>query len=256
MRKRWPALIVTAALVWATRAQAADLLGARCGALYQRVVFNGLVDYERLGHDPDRAACRAALEQADLARASVNERLAFWANAYNMLTLLGLVDEPARWSPQQAGDSLFRDRRFLVAGRRLTLDEIEHQELASLTRDPRVEFLLSCGARSCAPLPPKLLVGDGLEAAMELGARRWFARRDNLRVDRDAGTVEIGQLLAPDWHGGDFERAGIPLVELVARFLGARDPAAAADLKKGRLRLVFRPYDWRMNRLPRAYPLP
>jgi hypothetical protein len=249
------ALYAALVILCAPAAARAEALTASCGALYERVVFNGLVDYERLGRDPGRERCREALARADLTHASVAERVAFWANAYNLLSMLAIAEEPERWSPMQGGQALFRDRVFDIAGRSMTLAD-EEKELAKVTRDPRVEFLLSCGARSCALLPSKLVAADGIEAAMELGARRWFARRDNLRVDRDAGVVELGQLLAPDWHGGDFDRAGTPLVSFVARFLSATDPKAAEALSAGRLRLVFRPYDWRVNRLPRAYPLP
>ena len=94
---------------------------------------------------------------------------------------------------------------------------------------------------------------------MQDGMRRWFARADNLRVRRDASVVEIGQLLQLDWHGGDFERAGTPVIELVARALETRlppDPDAARDLRAGRLHLSIRPYDWRVNRLRRVYLLP
>ena len=108
---------------------------------------------------------------------------------------------------------LFRDRVFDVAGQKLTLDQIERDKIGTLTRDPRVEFLLSCGSRSCALLPPDVMaqISDSPEVkgsaqpfddAMADGMRRWFSRPDNLRVDRTRGVVEIGQLLQLDWHGG------------------------------------------------------
>src|SRR6185295_5077502 len=111
---------------------------------------------------------------------------------------------------------------------RMTLDQLERDQLGGHTRDPRVEFLLSCGSRSCGLLPHRLLSAsaqlsnDAVTAAMQEGMRRWFARPDNLRVRREAGVVELGQLLQLDWHGGDFERAGTPLVELVAHTLKER----------------------------------
>jgi len=230
-----------------------------CQKLYSEVVFDGAVDYARALAHPDRAACAAALASAKVpaARAAA---LAFWADAYNLLTLLAIAEQPTRWSAQQDGKILFRDRVFTVAEQRLTLDQIERDKIGAQSRDPRVEFLLSCGSRACALLPSKLLSGEtgdaAIDGAMAEGMRRWFERSDNLRVRREAGVVEIGQLLQLDWHGGDFVRAGTPLVELVASALEVRDPDAARDLRAGRLRLTVRPYDWRVNRMKKVFVLP
>jgi hypothetical protein len=222
---------------------------------------------------PDRDACARAIAEAQPPAASVpkQDAIAFWADVYNLVTILAIAEDPTRWGPQQDGKILFRDRRFAIAGRQMTLDELEHDKLMgpSTGNDPRVEFLLSCGSRSCALLPNRLLSAgtasrhdgeNGLDAALREGMRRWFARPENLRVRRDRGTVEIGQLLQADWHGADFEKAGTPVVELVAHALeerkGTGDVEAAADLRRGALKLAIRPYDWRANRLQRLYVLP
>jgi hypothetical protein len=248
-----------------------------CARLYGDAVHpDGSVDYARVAAHADRAACTRALAEAPAppADAPRAQALAFWADAYNLLTMLAIADEPQRWGAQQDGKSLFRDRRFTVAGQHLTLDQLERDRLAGRAADPRVEFLLSCGSRSCALLPRRLLSASAgaptgltgapgpteIDQAMREGMRRWFARSDNLRVRRDLGVVELGQLLQRDWHGQDFERAGTSLVELVARALedraGPGDVEAARALRAGGLRLKIRPYDWRVNRARRAYLLP
>lgn len=253
--------LILLSLVVSATAQAAPL--DACQKLYADVVTDGQVDYERVASHPNRPACTRALAQATPPPTGTPAAVAFWADAYNLLSLLAIAEDPARWSPQQDGKVLFRDRRFLVAGEQLTLDEIERDRLGRSTRDPRVEFLLSCGSRSCALLPQRLLSSRedaSLASSMEDGMRRWFARPENLRVRRDRGVVEIGQLLQQDWHGGDFERAGTPVVELVAQALETRpDPGdrdAARDLRAGKLKLAIRPYDWRVNRLRRVFLLP
>ena len=238
-----------------------------CREVYKAVVFDGAVDYDRLAAHPRKAECKKALADARPEEHGA-AALAFWIDAYNLLSLLAIADEPERWSVLQDGAALFRTRTFAIAGRQLTLDQIEKDQIGRLTHDPRVEFLLSCGSRSCGLLAPDVMakvagspeadpdVQRNLDAGMVEGMRRWFARDDNLRVRRDTGVVEVGQLLQLDWHGNDFERAGIALVKLVAEALDARDPAAARDLRAGTLRLAIRPYDWRTNRIRRTYFLP
>jgi hypothetical protein len=242
---------------------------APCARLYAAVVFDGAVDYAKVARHPDRAACERAIAEAAPPDAKAPAAaVAFWSDAYNLLTMLAIADDPARYSPRQDGKQLFRDRVFVVAGQSMTLDQLEHDRLSAHTHDPRVEFLLSCGTRSCSLLPAKLLsergaegsVQGAIDAAMLEGMRRWFARGDNLRVVREDGVVEVGQLLQHDWHGQDFERAGTTLVELVARALDERngpgERVAAADLRAGRLRLRVRPYDWRINHVRRVFALP
>ena len=97
---------------------------------------------------------------------------------------------------------------------------------------------------------------EGSAGEHEEGMAGWLARPDNLRVRRERGVVEIGQLLQDDWHGSAFARAGLTVRELVARALDERDPSAAAALRSGALRLTVRPYDWRTNRLRPSLFLP
>jgi hypothetical protein len=237
---------------------------APCDRLYGEVVVEGAVDYGKVAAHPDRDACLQAIGTATVP-AEKPAALAFWADAYNLLSILAIADDPQRWSPQQDGKILFRDRSFTVGGVKMTLDELEKRHLVGAPgNDPRLEFLLSCGSRSCALLPGKLLSAgggkNGLDAAIEEGMKRWFARPDNLRVNKATASVEIGQLLQADWHGQDFEKAGTPVEELIAKALEQRnvpgDRAAAAELRAGRYKLTIRPYDWRLNRRRSVLLLP
>jgi hypothetical protein len=260
-------MLATLTCLFVCAAASADEPLAPCARLYAAVVFDGAVDYGKVASHPDRAACERAIAEASLPDAKAPAAaVAFWANAYNLLTMLAIAADPARYSTQQDGKQLFRDRVFVVAGQSMTLDQLEYDRLSAYTHDPRVEFLLSCGSRSCSLLPAKLLSerSVAVDAAMAEGMRRWFARPDNLRVVRAEGNgggfVDVGQLLQHDWHGQDFERTGTSLVALVARALEARngpgDRVAAADLTAGRLRLRIQPYDWRINRVRKVFALP
>ena len=80
-------------------------------------------------------------------------------------------------------------------------------------------------------------------SAMTSGLRRWFDAPGNLRVNHTERVVEVGQLLQLDWHGAEFERAGLGLTRLIATMLKDRDPIASDALLAGRYRLAFRPYE-------------
>src|SRR5262249_26015165 len=128
--------------------------------LLSRVVRGSRVDYRQLTAD------RAPLDRivADLGRVAAaeerawprDERLAFWINAYNILTLRSIVDHyPIRgsffsFSPRNSIrqiDGVWAKTRWTVAGRQLTLDDIEHTILRSAFKDPRVHMAINCASK-------------------------------------------------------------------------------------------------------------
>jgi hypothetical protein len=211
------------------------------------------VDYDKLAAEPGRHSCLDALAETDVTAISEPDRLAFWINAYNLTTLILISRDPGRWSPRQDGHALFADEVVRLGRRRRTLDQVEQDEIAKLTADPRIEFVLSCGTRGCGRLPATLVTGATLSQLLARGEQRFLQDPWNIEVDRSAGIVYTSQLLSPDWRGLAFEHSGRPIAELLSAYLDEPDAAA---LRQGKLRLVYRTYDWRLNRLRRGYGLP
>lgn len=101
------------------------------------------------------------------------KRLAFWLNIYNAATQSALKVNAAQYKNRNA---FFKKNLINIAGRTLSLDDIEHGILrrskAKLSLgyfgklfpsryektlrvdklDPRIHFALNCGARSCPPI--------------------------------------------------------------------------------------------------------
>ena len=119
------------------------------------------VDYAGVKADP-----RLETYVAGLATASEPEgkeaQLAFWMNAYNALTVDLVTDEwPLASIRDLDGGNPWRKRTFTVAGRSVTLDDIEHRILRPLG-DPRIHAGVNCASR---------------------GARRFTARRSRPNVE-------------------------------------------------------------------------
>jgi len=87
------------------------------------------------------------------------DRLAFWINAYNALTIQGVLQtlpaDESQWPDYRItdqkvhGKSLWKGMRFDVGGGERTLDGIEHGILRKQDglRDPRIHVALVCAAR-------------------------------------------------------------------------------------------------------------
>ena len=112
------------------------------------------VDYQAIGPtglDP----YLAQLAGADLSSASKAEKMAFWINAYNALTV-DLISENQEISSIRDLDrgKVWDARKFTVAGQQLSLNDIEHGTLRPMG-DARVHAALNCASKGCPPLPLK-----------------------------------------------------------------------------------------------------
>jgi hypothetical protein len=236
--------------------------------LLQRFVDeSGRVDYADL--KADRAGLDAVVDRiarqdtAAYAAWSENERLAFWINTYNMLTLRLIVDhypiQPAPGRQAYPANSIrqipgaWKRIRFEVMGTPRTLDEIEHRVIRVEFQEPRVHMALVCAAVSCPPLRREPYSGDRLGDQLDDQARRFFADLRNLHVDRERSEVWVSSII--QWFADDI----VPgVMENNARDIGERKAMLAfvphyvpEDTKRylegAEYRLEFFAYDWTLN---------
>ena len=141
------------------------------------------------------------------------EKLAFWINAYNALTLKAIVDNyPIQASflsslryPQNSIRQISGVwNKFLnpVMGQNLTLDQIEHDILRKEFNEPLVHMALVCAAIGCPPLRNEAYRSGILEAQLKDQSRRFLANPQKFRIDRKKRRVYLSPILK--WFGNDF----------------------------------------------------
>jgi len=206
------------------------------------------VDYAALRAD------HAALDRYRAQLAAVAQptdrsgKLALFINAYNAQTLALVISklpaDPATWpswSIKDAGStftSVWKAYSFVVAGRRYTLDELEHTVLRPLG-EPRIHVAINCASKSCPPLAAQPYLVATLDAQLEATARAFAADPYHVRLEQ--GVLRINPIL--DWFGEDFTAGGG-----IRAFLRARVPAGpVADYLAGGKPLKFFDYDWKLN---------
>ena len=160
-------------------------------------------------------------------------RIAYWINAYNALTVDGVLrDDPF---PGVRRVKRFFERRIYTVGGRLTsLDGIEHETLRKKFDEPRIHFALVCASVSCPRLAPFAFDHGKLDEQLEARARLFVSERRN--VDVDGRTVTLSRIF--DWFGGDFKSAGG-----VLRFVRERSNVELPERPK----LKYFDYDWSLN---------
>jgi hypothetical protein len=227
------------------------------------------VDYAAL--EADQASLDRVVAEFDSPEAqgeagwTREQRMAFWINAYNALTLRAVVDHypiRSRWftrAPRNSIrqiDGVWTELRWRAAGRTVTLDDIEHVILRPTFKDARVHFALNCASISCPQLGEEPYRAHTLTAQLVTAARRYLGGPEGVRVMGD--TLHVSSIFK--WYGDDFIEQYAPVVP-GSRSAGERGilgalvqygPSAAADrARSGRSPIRYLSYDWSLNDLQR-----
>ncbi|MBI4603475.1 MAG: VTT domain-containing protein [Planctomycetes bacterium] len=214
------------------------------GLLRRHVDGEGRVDYRGLKDDGDMLERYIeTLAVAPFDGLGRDEKLALLLNAYNAFTLrLVLERYPLRSIKDIPAARRWEDRRWRVGPHVWSLEEIEHEQIRSRFREPRVHFALVCAAKGCPPLRSEAFTGKRLEGQLEDQARRVHAPARWLELDLEHGTVRLTRLY--DWYGGDFEQGAGSVLEFAARYVPELREALAAGKAP---RIEWLDYEWSLN---------
>lgn len=198
----------------------------------------------------DRAALSAAIDALAAAlagRLPAADRFAALGNLYNAVTLRVVLDAYPIASIRDvkskgAGLDLkallgpWREKRVSVAGRALSLDDIEHAILRPEMKDPRVHYMCNCAAVGCPDL--RFWRGATLEADLQAAARAYANHPRGLAL----APAGLRASSIYQWYADDFGGAAGVRTHLASLVRDAELRAA----------LTARPiaayaYDWALN---------
>ena len=237
-------------------------------ALLDVNVRDGLVYYRAVQASRaglNRYIASLDIPQAEFAKLSRHEQIALLINAYNALVLQTVVNHyPIQPRVKTVPDKSIRqipgafDRRHRVAGRSLTLDELERW-LIDEYQDPRVIIALGRGAIGGGRLRSEAYTASRLDAQLDAATREFVTRQGHFRIDRAAGTVIVSPLYS--WREKDFaagfgdkaepvfaDRSPIERAVL-ALTLEHLFSSERAWLRENRFTMSFGTFDWRLNDL-------
>ncbi|MYC13596.1 MAG: DUF547 domain-containing protein [Gemmatimonadetes bacterium] len=216
----------------------------------------GRVDYEAVKTDAD---LRAFVDQ--LAQISPNthpalfpsraDSLAFWINAYNACVLAGVAKAYPISSVTEIAPAFgfFKKYRFVVGGRRFTLDQIEHEIIRPQFADPRIHAAINCAAVSCPRLLNKVFTPDELDDQLNAVMRDMIRNPMHVQIDRQTGVVSLSAIF--DWFSSDFtsyvqaHEVGETVLDYISLFLSKDDTLYLQNHPD--LQIVFLDYDWSLN---------
>lgn len=158
-------------------------------------------------------------EQLTAALVDDNYKKAFWINLYNAFTQVILSKNPDKYKNRGA---FFGDKQIAIAGRTLSLDDIEHGilrhskvkwSLGHLTKlfpssfekkqrvdtvDYRIHFSLNCGAKSCPPIA--FYSPEQLDKQLNMATKVYL--QGEAEYNEKENTVALPAIMG--WFRGDF----------------------------------------------------
>ena len=233
-------MIVSAAFVLLTVDSARAISHTPLDSILRKCVKGGRVDYAGI---KKKAADRLdayveAVGKAALPSTS-SARLAFYLNAYNALVIKAVVDRwPAIKSVMKV-PGFFKRIKYRVAGKTVTLDQLENKIIRPEFKDARVHFALVCGARSCPPLSSRAFSSSNVQSKLERLTKRFINSRLGVKKSK-SGEYKVSQLF--NWYADDFKRAAGSVGKFLAKY-HTKDGAALAT----QTTFAFQRYSWALN---------
>ena len=251
-----------------------DPIHRRFDQILDLYVRDGLVYYNAVKAERgrlDRYVASLNVPVATYEGWSDAQKQAFWLNAYNAIVLQTVINRyPIRGkAPEYPSNSIrqipgaFDKAQHRVAGRSVTLDEIEKSILPAF-KDPRLFLALGRGAIGSGRLRSEAFSADRLGKQLEAVAADFLMHDQMITIDRDGGVISVTPIVS--WREAEFVAAydtgaegpfaqRSPIERAIIAFIQPRLlPLEKEFLQKNTFRIVFHPFDWRLNDLSGGRP--
>ena len=169
---------------------------------------NALVDYQTLkARDAGVLASYIAnLTQLDPRILRKAEQMAYWINLYNALTVQLVIDAYPVASIRKIKGGWFDsgpwdEKLVSVAGKKLTLNDIEHRILRPIWKDRRIHYAVNCASIGCPNLATQAFQAAQLEAQLDQAATTFINQPKGVQI-LGAGRFQLSSIY--DWYGEDF----------------------------------------------------
>lgn len=268
--KKAPFIICLSLFLFAGTVSAFDQKHALLARVLNDYTNNGRVDYRKLKAEPgslnDYLESLAQLRQAEYDSWSKDEKIAFWVNAYNALTLKVLIEyypiRPTFFASLRHPENSIRqipgawDKiKFRVMEEELTLNQIEHDILRKSFREPRVHMALVCASLGCPQLRGEPFTGNALDSQLNEQTSIFLNTPSKFKIDKAKGEVSVSPIFK--WFGEDFVEKYLPAtgfpdhakteraaLNFISRYL---DESGQAYLKNEKYKVLYLDYDWSLN---------
>lgn len=220
------------------------------GLLQKHVDDKGMVNYKAWKANSGDAQALdqylAHLSQSN-SKGTKEQQLAFWINAYNAVTVKGILREYPTTSIRNHtaklfGYNIWKNLKLVVGGKQVSLDEMEHQVLRKMG-EPRIHFAIVCASIGCPRLLNEAYVAERLNEQLTVNSKSFFADASKFRYDANRQTFYISPII--QWFSEDFGSSEPAQLKTISPYIS--NSAASQAAASGRGSMSFVDYDWGLN---------
>ncbi|WP_034041624.1 DUF547 domain-containing protein [Wocania ichthyoenteri] len=210
---------------------------SKANAFFKTHVDNGKVAYSEIHKNQNALNELMNISEAiSVSKEDAKIYQAFWINAYNLSVIKGIINNYPTKSPLD-NVGFFDKTTYSLAGKNITLNDIEHKLLRAQFNDTRFHFVLVCGAVGCPPLINKAYLPNTLDAQLETQTKKAI-NGSFLRVTTKKKRVEASQIM--EWYKEDFTMNGKTEIDFINKY--------RTEKLEGKYKLSYFPYDWTLNK--------
>jgi len=203
---------------------------------FQTYIAEGQVDYKTIVEQPESLyRLQELYAEMDLSGQEAETVKAFWINAYNLVVISSIIDHYPLQSPREVA-GFFNILKHRIAGREMSLNELEKKELLEVDQDARLHFVLICAARSCPPMAAFAYRPERLEEQLNQRTKAALDTPGFIQVEEEKERIGLSEIFR--WYVEDFEKAG-GIRSFIDRFRSEPLPAS--------YKLRYYNYDWSLN---------
>jgi hypothetical protein len=201
---------------------------------------SGMVNYPAFINNQKYTTYLKAIENANISGFTEEEKLAFYINAYNATVIKNVIDHLPIYSPMDV-DGFFNKIKHTIAGKEITLDELEHKYVLKI--EPVLShFGLVCAAITC----PKLIRGayksESVIKQLEENGRIYFNDSNKNRLERENNILYLSEIFK--WFKDSFVNKYGSLKETAIHFMNDDDRVFFMNKEAS---VEYLKYNWELN---------
>ncbi len=167
-----------------------------------------------------------------------NQKLCFWINAYNAFTVKLILDHYPVKSIKNIGSffsSPWSKEFIFLLGKKMSLDQIEHETIRRKFNEPRIHFAVNCASVGCPSLYQEAFRANKIHEQLEAATSAFLKNHNkNYRQDKVLYLSKIFK-----WYSEDFGDNEKNILAFVGQYLDV----------KGLSSVKYLDYDWSLNSL-------
>ena len=203
--------------------------------LGKHVSINGNVDYNGFKQDSKDLQNYISALQADyssIKEHSKAQKLAYWINVYNALTIDLILRNYPLNSIKDIKDP-WDHRLWKFNEKWLNLNDIEHKILRKMD-EPRLHFAIVCASESCPKLLNKAYSANNLDEQLTIATKDFLS--DASKNELSENSIKLSKIFK--WFAKDF-KTDESLIEFLNQY---SDITIAENAKKS-----YKEYSWELN---------